>query len=1008
MTACALRLRAAPQRALILLALAATGSGQRPVFSPDRLPPPPAPAPAPMPAPPPQAAPAGLVVEGPVTALLQRLAQWPSSAGREAAFVLAGLGEAARPALEASLGSNDWRVQAGAAFALAEMGSVASFELVQLHAHDPSNRAALPELLRAAVRLDPVRGGRLVLPFLGHESGRMRDAAREALPARVDPGFLPEILELWRSPRAPVRRLALEALARVPGSHDRSEWLTALGDPDARVAAFAAQTLALRADEAGLAVVREAARGEARRASAYALLALVRHEDRTGTPVLAGDPGIRDRILEFLREGDEFLRGAAAVAAANLSFRGEDAELRRLADRLLVPILLASVAGGAYFPDYGSIEDLCWAKLELLTGRGLGRDAGAWKSFWDEHGLNFSARRELREITAPSLLGARVVALEAGGTGGRLLLSGIEQDLGGSGAPPLVFDAGEAARLAAALAEADFLKPASGPEETGPGVIVSVSLAREAQVLERRFLGPHRARGMALWAALTGLAQDLSWEELLPGLDGASRLAAYRTLREQLTQAADPREREQRVLSMILEGYERLAPPRRAAAMARLLRAPCAWREANGARVRALLDHESTLSEAARLLIAAFAEDPSPPFRDRALALLVDAPQADAAPTLHALLVAQPRISLVGLVNHERPEVRAGSLLALARHGEDPDVKNLVILGLKDAEPRVREAAVQSLVQMRDERTLAFLLAIIQGEDEDLRPTAVQALAAVGGEQAIPRLHELFRDGTRPVRWAVVEGLSKVPGERSLAALSALFREPGDVETRVHVLRALVRNGGAEAAPWLLEALQGPYEDGLRFEALSLLERAAPEVAATVLPPLLEQERGELRRPLLFALARLGHRPVHEALVQELHRSLDGDLATERALEDLTFLVTTEPVPARRQESRRVFQARFGDLDRKSWFLLAASQLGLALDEAPDWLGTGPLRERECRELLRLVAEGTRPLRAHADRRLRGLLAPGLEPLPSAPSPAEIRERVGEFEARLSRSADGR
>ena len=97
----------------------------RPVFSPPEETPPPAVAPAPKRVPESSPAPAEAATSqdpvDPVEALFARLDRFPQKSGRDDADALSGLGEKVADRLVEALSSNDWRVQAGAAHALAEM-----------------------------------------------------------------------------------------------------------------------------------------------------------------------------------------------------------------------------------------------------------------------------------------------------------------------------------------------------------------------------------------------------------------------------------------------------------------------------------------------------------------------------------------------------------------------------------------------------------------------------------------------------------------------------------------------------------------------------------------------------------------------------------------------------------------------------------------------------------------------------------------------------------------------
>lgn len=1000
-----------PLRSCFLILVASSAAAQTPVFTP------PAPSPGPVaapekPAPPgtgakkePAPAPPASQ-EDPVGALVARLNRWPAPKAKEAMMILAGLGAQAKGRLLEGLADNDWRIQAGCASALAEMGEKDAIPPLKLAIADPSNRAGLPELMKALVRIDAEAGTAMVLPFIGHQSGRVRQAARDALPDVIAASYLPRVAELVKNPRGPVRASALELLARVEGGPEREEWYTSLSDPEPQVAWTAARHLGRRQEGPVRERLLRVAETSPMRPAAYAMLALVVDEDAHGAGTVPDAGAVRNRAQTYLRGEDPFYRGAAAILLANLSFRSEDAVLRRLADQYLVPILVTTVAGGVYFSDYGSLEDLCWRKLELLTGRGFGQDARAWKEWWAGAESGFTARRELRGIQASEIARCRLLVsrMDADGRTHDILLTGDVNDSAAEGPAPLVLSAEHREGLAAALKACRFFETRGEPEEavrSGPSLRIVLLVPGAALQFRRYHRGPVPEELRPLVDLADTWRQELAWQRFVPGASAAERARALAAEQERFA-TLSPADRQERILALALEAYPAAAPPVRRLAIEVFTGAPADWRRACRAALCRLLGHEQRLTDEAGDLIALLSEDPDPEFRRTVLDLAVSAPEARGIEVLRAYLARQPMPSVEAMFTDTRARVRAAAAESLARFRDDDQVLGLLISGLNDAEAPVRAACLRSLAVMPDDRVSALLESVLKSEDAALRHRAIQALGVVGRDQAVPRLMDLWREGDRHQKWAVIRGLREAGGKRALTAMTSIVRESGDIDLRREALVVLIGIGGPDAAADLQEIIGKVAEAELKSLAVAGLPRVMGREAAPVLVPLLEAENPEVRRVTVLTLARLGAIESLSHLHRMLHASVEGDSAAERALEELTFHCPSNPSPPRRLEEHLLWAQRHGAEDRSAWLYLAAREAGTPLDESADWFEAGSMETADLHALVTLLEKGNRALRIFADARLRALLAKDLEPIPTLSAPAEVAERAAFFKSRLA------
>ncbi len=153
--------------------------------------------------------------------------------------------------------------------------------------------------------------------------------------------------------------------------------------------------------------------------------------------------------------------------------------------------------------------------------------------------------------------------------------------------------------------------------------------------------------------------------------------------------------------------------------------------------------------------------------------------------------------ALLGYLQHQDPEIRARSAMALARI-QDPSTIGALSAALSDAEPSVRNAAAFALGQMWDAEAEAILIgALEREEDPGVRERIVEAIGKVGAEDSSAVLSRSLDDPRSAVRGraAIALGLlgrRQIPHE---GADLALIEHAGefDDETRWKVFYALAR-----------------------------------------------------------------------------------------------------------------------------------------------------------------------------------------------------------------------
>jgi HEAT repeat protein len=960
---------------------------------------PPAVAPIDAPAPQPPA--------DPVDVLFLRLSKWPAKPARDAAIALSGLGADVEARLIANLSHNDWRVQAGCARALADMGSKRAVKPLAVAIKDPTNGAALAELLSSIVRIDPVEGPREVLPFLSHQAGRVRMAAMQAIPNPLDQRYAADAAEMFKSRNPGVRATAITLLTRIPEAITREELFLALLDPEVAVSNPAARHLAAFGDETVLRRLKDLAREGTLRQAAYALVALTLAEDSRGIVlVFDGDP-VRDRAYAMLHGDDPFYRASAAIFLSNVAFRSDDTALRELADRYLVSILLDAVAGGTFYNDYVAIEELAYRKLELLSGESYGQSSLKWRGWWQGAADGFKARHQLRAVSSEDLLGC-VMSVRVEDGSGRIRAATFVGDAVRAGpavaARSYVLGSRDRDVVKAALESSRFFVLRSPPEAgRGGGVLTEVTVQCGEDRLTVRYGSDPPPAFAQLAETLFDVARSLSWQRFAPKNPAAR--AQYIREQTEFFSSADGEARRVRLLDLALSGYQDFTREGRAAAVEILALSSPEFCARNAARLLEMLRAEPALNEESAALVALLSTVDTVPVREQVLAFLGRAPAARANDVVKDFLSRQPRNNVIAALRSEAPVTRVAAAEALARFKGDRDVASILIEAIGDFDPRVREAAVRTLATFDDDRIPAMLESAISGQDKALRVRAIEALGPVQKGEAVPRLMEVFRGGDVHERHAVLRALGQIQEKRATVALASIVRECPDVQIAGEALNVLAKSTDPGAPAEVAEIFRKARVPDLRLQAVDALATLRGQDAVPDLLPSLEAEDADLRRVVLLTLARLGAREALAPLARALDKP-EGDPAAEAAFSRLTYFVSDHKAPAHRALDYQRFVDESGRLQRSEWFARALRELKLDPALTEGFEIDAPVDARQFDVLVRVVAEGNWAMRAEAEARLLAECALKLAPLARAATPEDVQQRSGVYRRWLEGNAD--
>ncbi len=990
-------------RSMLLVSLIGMFLGaQDPVFSPPPVRPKPAEKTQEKPAPATSGTAVAQPARDPVGDLFARLAQWPQAGAREAALVLSGLGREVVPRLVSALQHNDWRVQSGAAWVLGEMREASAVQPLRLAIADPSNRAGLPDLMAALVRIDAKVGTAVVLPMLSHGSARVRQSAARALPARLEEEHLPTVLALFQSKRSPARATALDLLGRIPGCEQRSEFFESLADPEAVVAATAVQHLGRLGVEAARVRLLELARTAPQRQAAHALLALVEDEDLHGGTLLPVEAARRESLSAWLKSGDPFLRASAAIVLTNVCWASAAEEDRRLADTLLVPLLIDAVAGGTFYPDYSTIENLVWRKLARLSGRQFGADALAWKRWWAGNAAVFHAERALAVLDAKAETDLRLSLqrFRDGRLEWSLHLDAVALRALSEGGTWMEPEA--CAEVAALLRACNMLGQRGLSEDAGrKGVEWRLIVALPgARARFQRIEAPEPSADLNRLVELTErLSLERAWQSFVPGENPAARAEALQSTGTKLIAITDRARRMEAIAELAAGSFSSLDARARVTAAGVLAHMPEAWLRSASERLASVVLASGLEGAGERMLAAAVIVRAAPKARLEMLVLAARVTGREGADLLAQLTDALPREELGLALASDAASVRAAAAGALGRRGGEGAAEQL-LAGLRDEDSAVRSACLGGLATLRDPRTPDLLERLVSGTDANLRVRAIAALGTVMGEQGVARAMQCWRDGGIAERAAVLKALSAAGGARAAEALHGIVREAGDLPQRREALEILATFSATTAR--IRDILEHADHVELKILAVSVLQRALGLGAKPLILPWLAAAEPALARAAALALARLGCEEALQPLLARLLLAPEGDESAERALEALTFQAPRDASPPKRTEAFRQWSEVHGKSARSQWFADATSALGLPLEREVQWLTAREFTDPQLDALVLLVERGSSPVRCEADRALARALLKDLVALPLRATDAESAARAGQWRAHLA------
>jgi HEAT repeat protein len=210
---------------------------------------------------------------------------------------------------------------------------------------------------------------------------------------------------------------------------------------------------------------------------------------------------------------------------------------------------------------------------------------------------------------------------------------------------------------------------------------------------------------------------------------------------------------------------------------------------------------------------------------------------------------------------------------------ETPDmiVSDLLKALRDDKSFYVRQFAAQSLVNLKDSRTLPSLLKDISHSDAFIRARVVEALGQIGDAQAVvPLLERLQNDPQASVRWRAAESLGMLKNTNAINRLLEVLQKEIDPVVRGRAAEALGFFKSEDVVVALLDSLQSDAFPAVRWRAAQALGFLQDDGAVTILIQVLKKDAdNSVRWSAAQALGQIKAFSALPALLESLRADLD-------------------------------------------------------------------------------------------------------------------------------------
>lgn len=235
-------------------------------------------------------------------------------------------------------------------------------------------------------------------------------------------------------------------------------------------------------------------------------------------------------------------------------------------------------------------------------------------------------------------------------------------------------------------------------------------------------------------------------------------------------------------------------------------------------------------------------------------------------------------LNLLQKDNYALVRGRAAEALGHFKIGTPDIIVHELLKALRDDKSfYVRQFSAQSLVSLKDPRTLPSLLKDINNQDALVRARVVEALGQIGDTQAVqPLIDRLQNDTQASVRWRAAESLGMLKNINAINMLIEVLQKEGDPVVRGRAAEALGFFKSEDVVVALLDSLQSDAFPAVRWRAAQALGFLQDDGAVTILIQVLKKDAdNSVRWSAAQALGQIKAFSALPALLESLRADLD-------------------------------------------------------------------------------------------------------------------------------------
>jgi HEAT repeat protein len=210
--------------------------------------------------------------------------------------------------------------------------------------------------------------------------------------------------------------------------------------------------------------------------------------------------------------------------------------------------------------------------------------------------------------------------------------------------------------------------------------------------------------------------------------------------------------------------------------------------------------------------------------------------------------------------------------ILLEEHPIETYIEGLIQLLYREDNAGARNSAIEALLRLNKKAT-PFLIEAFNTPNKDVRKFIIDILGGFKDSRSLPLMFDALKDEDENVRATAIEHIGKA-GESSVVDALIEILESGDLWTAFPAADALGRIGDKKAVPSLLKALD---QKTLREPAIKALSFIAEPATLKYIVPFIEDSSKIIQEDALRSIERFYHKGVSEEFITDEIKRLLGD-----------------------------------------------------------------------------------------------------------------------------------